>query len=111
MDLDPYPAFRQLLASAPEWKDDLTLDRAVNGDVRGRSFYTHKRRVFTLSHALSLAEYAQLENFYDANRNNRVTMTWCQTGSQHVCLFDGPPSKPDYPSPDIAMVKVTLAEQ
>lgn len=106
-----YPSFSQLLASNEEGVDDLTLDRAVNGSVKARAFYTSRKRRFNLRHYLSSSERATLQTFYDTNRLLTVTLTWVADGQAYTCLFAGPPRWDFSPGGGNSIVDVMLVQQ
>lgn len=106
-----YPSFPFLLdGSGEEWIDDINADRSVSGGVKVRSFFTAKKRRFTLSHLLNASDRSTLQSFYDTNRILLVTLTWTPDGQTYDVLFDGPP-KFDYLTPTLARVTVKLLQQ
>lgn len=105
-----YPSFTQLLGSTEEGVDDVTLDRAVDGSVKARGFYTARKRRFKLRHFLTSSERATLQTFYDTNRLLTVTLTWVPDGQTYTCLFQGPPSWDFSPGGGNATVDVTLVQ-
>lgn len=105
-----YPSFGQLLASTEEGVDDVTLDRAVDGSVKARGFYTARKRRFRLRHFVTSSERATLQTFYDTNRLLTVTLTWVPDGQAYTCLFQGPPSWDFSPGGGNAVVDVILVQ-
>lgn len=111
-DLDPYPAFDQQLKSAPYPIDDVVIDRSVSLAARGRSFATAPKLGFNLVHQLVAADWATLWALYLANRTLRVTLTWNQDASTHVCFFKSPPRYTFNPeAPLLYDVTAVLEEQ
>jgi hypothetical protein len=88
-----YPTFPQGIETRAYPKDDITVLRATNGAARGRAWYTNKKYDFpaVVHRALTKAETATVEAFYDANRNVPFTFTWQQDGVVRTCIFTGPP--------------------
>ena len=105
-----YPSFGQLVGSTAEWVDDLQIDRAVNGSVKARAFYTAKKRRFVLQHLLNKADVGTLQTFYDTYRLVANTMTWAGDSVAYTVLFDGPPSVKPIGGP-YSKVEVRLVEQ
>lgn len=109
-----YPTFPQLIGSSVKWVDDLNLDRASGGGVRGRAFYSGKKAVVTLRHRLTNTQLGTLASFYDSNRTTGgVSVVWQQDNSTLSNLwFDGPPSpEPVADAPLYSDVEVNLSEQ
>lgn len=105
-----YPAFPQMVGGSDEaWVDDLTADRAVNGSVKVRAFYSEKKRVFTVAHVLTNTDLATLRTFYDANRLLPVDLTWVRDGQTYSCVFAGAP-RISYIDRNLARVQVQLLE-
>ncbi len=86
-----YPTLSQLASSSEEFVDDLVLDRATNGTVKARSFYSARKRRWKLKHVLSATDLATLLTFYDTNRLTANTFTWERDATSYTFLFDGPP--------------------
>lgn len=105
-----YPTWPQLVGSTEEWVDGVVLDRAVAGGVKARSFFTAKKRKFTLKHLLNATDRSTLQTLYNTNRVLRVTFIWGGDKQSYTCFFDGPP-KYDYVTPTLAKVEVRLVEQ
>lgn len=110
-DLDAYPStFKQLVGSTEEWLDSVAIDRAVSGAAKARSFFTAKKRRFTLRHILTASQCSTLQTLYNANRKLRVTLTWSWDQANYVCFFEGPP-KFKFITPTLAETEVVLVEQ
>jgi len=86
-----YPSLPMRKGSQEKWVDDLSADRAVNGSVRARAFFTAKKRTFIIRHLLNLTDRGTLETFYNANRLLVLTMTWPPDGVTYSCVFGRPP--------------------
>lgn len=91
-----YPAFPQIVGSVLQPLDDLRLDEAVDGSVRGRSFYPVVTYRLTLMHKLSVADLATFKQFYVDNRlADSVSVQWkpeCPDAAfLFDCLFEGVP--------------------
>lgn len=109
-----YPTFPQLVGSFVEYVDDLQLDRASGGGVRGRAFFSGKKTNVTLKHRLSDSQLGTLTSFYDSNRTTGgVSVVWQKDGSTISNLwFAGPPRPvPNDDAPLYSDVEVTLSEQ
>lgn len=87
-----YPAFPQHRSSTARLRDDIEIDRAGNGSVRARAFYTAPKWEFEAIHAaLTHAERATLIAFYNTNRLLPVDYASDHTRATHSCVMDGPP--------------------
>lgn len=106
-----YPSFPQLLGSVETPRDDLTVDRAVNGTAKARAFYTARKRQFQVRHLLTKAERDTLLAFYDANRLVSCLFTWTgdTTPTVYTCLFERPPEL-RHASPSIIEAIVRLVQ-
>lgn len=87
-----YPSFAQLMGSSEEILDDVQVDRAVNGSVKSRAFYSAKKRRFTLKHVLDNTDVNTLLSFYDSYRLSSNTFTWARDSTSYTVLFEAPPS-------------------
>ena len=106
-----YPSsLAQLVGSTEEWIDDVDVDRAVGGGTKVRSFFSAKKRRFTLKHVLTNALRDSMETFYDTNRALAVTLTWAGDGHTYTCLFEGGP-RLDYIGGGLMRAEVRLVEQ
>lgn len=86
-----YPSFLQTRVSDEQILDDIVIDRAVNGGVKARAFYTARKKVFRIRHkCLLAADRATLDAFYEANRLITFTFTWAADDVAYTCLFSGP---------------------
>lgn len=81
------PGFFQREGSREEWLDDVEIDRSVNGVVKGRSFYTVKKRVWTIEHIMNNTDRLTLEAFYDANRTIPFIFLWMGNNTSYTALF------------------------
>ena len=91
-----YPAFAQVIGSLLQPLDDLRLDEAVDGTVRGRSFYPTVTYRLTLVHRLTVSELATYKQFYKDHRtDDSVLVQWrvdCPNPAfLFNCLFEGVP--------------------
>src|SRR6266498_1628448 len=76
-----YPSFPQWIGSKLDWVDDLVVDRAVGGGIRGRAFFNAKKPAFTIKHRLNSTDRATLRTFYDTNRTvGGISLTWAGDG-------------------------------
>jgi hypothetical protein len=108
--MNDYPAYDQLITSSLDVLDDVTVDRSASGYGRARSFYTARKRRFTVQHLLADDDLADFMTFYDDNRTAAVSLPWQQDGQTYTCLFGGPP-KLSYANFPYTQVTVTLEEQ
>lgn len=89
-----YPSFEQLASSTEKFIDDVQIDRAANGAVKARAFYSQRMRAWQLKHLLTSAQLTgtgSLLEFYDANRLTTNTFTWERDNTSYTFQFDGPP--------------------
>lgn len=110
--MSAYPTFtyNPSQSSAEELLDDVQIDRASNGNARGRAFYTAPKKKFTVVHeALTDAEKTTLVAFYTANRLLEVTFVWVADGLSYACIFTAPP-KPAI-APGLRWAVTTQLEQ
>lgn len=112
-----YPALPFTLQSQQELLDDLQTDRAVNGGIRQRAFYTAVKLRLVLNHQLGSAEYATLSAFYAAWRagtspfsaaRQTFSVTW--RGASYAMTFAAPPKTVGNTSPSLREVTVELLE-
>lgn len=90
-----YPNFKQLIDGSERYPvDDLQLDRAVNGDVKARSFYPANKWGFKVRHVVTAAELLTWTTFYATNRRLVVTFTWQQDASVYDALLQAFTSRP-----------------
>ena len=83
-----YPAISFALASDPNIKDGVVVDRAMNGTARGRNLYDSKKYApIQLRHVgVSTADKNTLETFYDNNRAAAVDVTWVDGTSRSMIM-------------------------
>lgn len=86
-----YPTFDQLATSTEEFVDDLVLDRATNGSVKARAFYSARKRSWKVRHLLNATDLGTLLTFYDTYRLAANSFTWHRDDTAYTFLFDGPP--------------------
>lgn len=88
-----YPSLAPIDGSAVTWVDDLVADRAADGTVKVRAFYSGRKAAFSLKHYLTLAQVDTLLTFYDTNRLLAFDFTWPGSASpvSYSCKFTGPP--------------------
>jgi hypothetical protein len=108
-------AYAQLIGSTEDGVDDLKIDRAVNGSVKARAFYTARKRKWKLKHLLTATELNALLTFYDTYRTTANTFTWTRDGASYTVLFDEPPKyetvKPGATTVGLFAVTVSLVQQ
>ena len=89
-----YPTFAHAptLSSEQTLLDDLQIDRATNGAVRGRAMYTAPKRSFSIVHeGLSATDKGTLVTFYNTNRKLQFDFTWVADSVLYYCYFTAPP--------------------
>lgn len=111
-----YPSsYLQLKDSTEEGVDGIQLDRAVNGSVKGRAFFTARKRKWKLKHVLNATDLNALLSFYDTNRTAANTFTWVRDGASYTVLFEEPPQyevvKPGLTTVGLFSVTVKLVQQ
>lgn len=113
-----YPTFDQLATSTERFVDDLTLDRATNGAVKARAFYSTRKREWTIKHLLTAAQLTgtgSLLEFYDANRLSANSFVWQRDDTAYTFLFDGPPqyeiARPGIAANRLYTVTVEMVQQ
>lgn len=84
-----YPDLRQGIDSSESRIGGRTVDRASNGSVKVRSFFTSEKKAFKVLHNfMTPAQKAQIEAFYVANQNISFTFVWIPDGATYTCIFD-----------------------
>jgi hypothetical protein len=111
-----YPStYLQLVGSSEEGVDDIKIDRATNGAVKARAFFTARKRRFRLKHALNATDLNALLTFYDTYRTTANTFTWVRDGTSYTVLFEEPPQyetlKPGGTTVGLFAVTVKLVQQ
>lgn len=110
-----YGSFSQLITSTEEGIDDIKIDRAANGAVKARAFFSGRKRRWTLRHLLNATDLATLLSFYDSYRTTANTFTWVRDGTSYTVLFEGPPQydvvKPGATTVGLFAVTVRLVQQ
>lgn len=89
-----YPTFAcgQSYGSTETIVDEIQVDRATNGGVRIRSFYTSTLKAFSVKHAMATpAEKAALDAFYATNRLISFDFLWKGDNTTYTCQFASPP--------------------
>jgi hypothetical protein len=86
-----YPALRVLRPSTAERQGGQEPQRATNGALKMRRLYSAEKTDFVIEHALSEAEKAALEAFYQTNRDLAVDFVWPEDTVSYSVLFAGPP--------------------
>lgn len=77
----PYPTLPIAYGVTERFTTDRKLERASNGTLRGRVFYTTKKRTFKIQHpALTPAQLATFDAFYDSNLSSTFTFTYTNDG-------------------------------
>lgn len=90
-----FPTLPIASSSKKETLDDIQVDRATDGTLRGRSFWaaTKKRIKVDLS-LLTAAQMTTLDTFYNTNRLLPIDLLWPHDGVTYTNLwFVGPPSE------------------
>ena len=108
-------AYSQLVGSTEEGVDGIQMDRAVNGTVKVRSFFSGRKRKWKLKHLLTGTELNALLSFYDTNRVAENTFTWTRDATAYTVFFDGPPQytieKPGTAAASLFNVTVSLVQK
>lgn len=84
-----YPNYPQGSRSSIATLDGLTLDRASNGSVRGRSLWSSSKRLFSVEHVLTATDLDALRTFYDANKTTAFDFVWAGNGETYSVVFRG----------------------
>ena len=85
-----YPSFKQLVPGSELVPlDDLTLDRAENGDIKAQALFSSVRYLGKLVHVLDKTDLATLKSFYSTNRLIQNTVTWAHDGASYTFFFNG----------------------
>lgn len=88
-------------------KADRELERATNGALRGRMFYTSPKSVFQVEHdSLTSAEQTTFDAFYAANMNISFSFVWPQDGVTYTVLFGS--REPSYKPMGANRVSITF---
>lgn len=86
-----YPSFYQTLSSSEKWIDNVQLERASNGSLYGRSFWSAMKPGFDIEHELNTTDVATFKTFYNNNRTVPFDFTWARDGQVYSCMFVGQP--------------------
>ncbi len=86
-----YPNLGQDINSTETVLDDVQLEYAANGKLRGRAFYAAPKKEFSVVHTCTTADKTTLESFYNTNRVTSFDFTWIIDNTSHTCRFKGPP--------------------
>lgn len=104
-----YPIFRIAYGATQDIQTDRQMERATNGAVRGRIFYTTPKSIFKFTHdSLSAAELVTFKAFYAANTTSSFTFLWPGDATNYTCMFGEDPKYT--PTPYGTLVPVTLLE-
>jgi hypothetical protein len=92
--MNTYPVLKQARESKEAGSTGRQIDRASNGAVKARSFYTSVKKTFNLVHpGIADADKAAHQAFEAANRNIPFLFVWDADGATYTCLFgEGAPS-------------------
>lgn len=83
-----YPAIAQSYDSKENRLTGRQLDRASNGTLHVRSFFTSQKKTFNIIHQLVTDDdKATIEAFYAANALNSFTFVWLADGASYTCMF------------------------
>lgn len=89
--MSAFPSIAYTYESREEWVDDRSIERATNGDARGRSLYAATKRKFTLEfELLDDTDKGSIESHYAAHRAITFTFLW-RDGVTYTCLYGKPP--------------------
>ncbi len=92
--MSTYPEIRQSKNSTESFASGgVVSDRATNGAIRARSYYSSPKKLFTVIHEfVPTSVKTSLETFYNDNKNNEVYFLWLPDGVTYQCIFhEGPP--------------------
>ncbi len=98
-----YPDFCMDADSTVELLDDLQIDRAVGGNVRGRDYHDRVRRRFQLTHGrLSVYDRQSLESFYAVHHAEPFLFQhWPSAPGgtpPHMVVFERAPTFKEHPN-------------
>jgi hypothetical protein len=106
------PTLAFALSTTDDLKDDVQLDRAVDGTGRARSFYiTPKHSISATLAGLYQSEWVVFDAFYRANRAVPFTIPWgdCDAPDALPVLFTSPPKR-TFHGNGLSSVAFTLEE-
>lgn len=85
-----YPTYGQSVESDETTLWGRQIDRATNGSVKSRSFYTGAKKTFKVVHEfLTNTQKLAIESFYTDNQNESFEFTWIASGVTYpTCMFD-----------------------
>lgn len=87
-----YPAYLQSEDSTVETVDNLQVDRATNGLLRGRATYSAPKKRFLIRHRrLTVAEADAIDTYYAAHRTEAFDFVWAKDGATYSVMFTQPP--------------------
>ena len=91
-----YPTFAQTVpGTLMPVIDDMAIDQATDGSVRGRAFFPAPKNRLTLVHKLTPAELQTLLDFYAVNRvtYSGFSVQWRPEcgGPLYQCIFESVP--------------------
>lgn len=87
-----YPTYGQTVQSRESVLNDVSTERASNGDLRGRALWSATKRRFAVNHVLTSADKATYHTFYTTNAALAVDFTWQGNSTTYSCAFIGEPS-------------------
>lgn len=86
--MDAYPSLGQTMGSEPEIVDDVRIERATNGTLRGRALWPAQKRRFRIEHnGVAPAERDAVLSFYATHRATTFEFTWAGDGQVYVVVF------------------------
>lgn len=86
-----YPAIDLAYGSDVQVLDDLQMQRATNGALRGRSYYAGGKVAVKAVHSrITTAEKNELLAFYQANKNQPFVFVWVD-GTPYTVVFTAAP--------------------
>ena len=73
---------------------DRKNERASNGALRARVFFTSAKRKFSFNHpALDATQQSTFFSFYNTNLANSFSFTWPADGVTYTCVFENEPKE------------------
>lgn len=90
--MSSYPKLGQSIASTETRLNGKIIDRATNGAVRARSYYSQDKKLFNVVHSvITTAQKAIIEDFYTANKDSDFDFMWVLDGNNYICMFADTP--------------------
>lgn len=86
--METYPNLGQAISSSFTSNSGRVLDRASNGIIRARSYYTENKKTFTVVHsAITSAQKSIIEDFYNANKDIAFLFISMLDNITYTCIF------------------------